>query len=211
MKIIVLGAYGKSGRSIIPEAEKRGHEVLAVAHRKHEDVHYKNVLIKDIMDLTKEDIAGYDAIIDGVSAWVPETFHVHTDGVSHIANLLEGSNTRYIKIGGTGTLFINKEHTKYFKDWENYMEEYKPLAEVLVQSLERLRSYSNIAWTYATPAFNYDVEGEATGKYHFDGEEFSIEDIPTSHISYADFASALIDILENGSYVRQRMTIVGDE
>ncbi|MBT2725319.1 hypothetical protein [Bacillus sp. ISL-46] len=64
------------------------------------------------MDLTKEDIAGYDAIIDGVIAWVPETFYVHTDGVSHIANLLDSSNTRYIKIGGTGTLFINKENTK---------------------------------------------------------------------------------------------------
>ena len=40
--------------------------------------------------------------------------------------------------------------------------------------------------------------------------KISIEDIPTSHISYADFTSALIDILENGSYVRQRMTIVGE-
>jgi len=32
------------------------------------------------MDLFKEDLAGYDAIIDGVSAWVPETFHVHFIG-----------------------------------------------------------------------------------------------------------------------------------
>ncbi|CAJ1187950.1 NAD(P)-dependent oxidoreductase [Companilactobacillus nantensis] len=210
MRLVVLGAYGKSGQAIINAASERGHEVLAVAHRRHDDITLptKHILIKDLMELTFDDIAGYDAVIDAVSAWTPSTFSVHTDGISHLANLLRTTNTRYLKIGGAGTLYINKIHTKQLKDRENYPAEMLPLADVLCESLNRLRSYSDLAWTYVTPAFNYDPDGVATGKYRIDGEEFLDTSDDDSYISYMDFATALLDIIESKSYIRQRITLV---
>ncbi|MFD1417825.1 NAD(P)-dependent oxidoreductase [Companilactobacillus keshanensis] len=211
MKIAVIGAYGKTGRALIQEATKRGHSVLAIAHRQHDDITYDNLLIKDLMDLTAADLSGLDAVIDAVSAWTPETFAVHTTGLSHLAQILSNTNTRYLKVGGAGTLYINADHTKMLKDRADYPTDWVPLADVLVASLNRLRSYSNIAWTYVTPAFNYDSEGPATGYYHIDGEEYLAKSDDDSYISYADYATGMLDILENNTYVRQRITLVGGQ
>lgn len=211
MKIAVIGAFGKSGQAIIREANHRGHTVLAIAHRDHPEValKYDQLLIKDLFDLTKNDLAGVDAVIDAVSAWTPETFAVHTAGISHLAQLLTGTTTRYLKVGGAGTLYINAEHTQMLKDRTDYPTEWGPLADALVASLDRLRSYSNLVWTYVTPAFNYDATGTATGQYHVDGEDYRAINDDDSYISYADYATGMIDVLESGKYIRQRITLVG--
>jgi len=73
-----------------------------------------------------------------------------------------------------------------------------------------LRSYSNPAWTYVTPAFNYDADGPATGHYQTDGEDYLAENDADSYISYADFATGILDILEQQTYIRQRITLVGN-
>lgn len=70
MKLMVLGAFGKSGQMIVKEAEKRGHEVIAVAHRKHDDVDFKNELIKNTVDLTGPDLTGVDAVIDAIRSFL---------------------------------------------------------------------------------------------------------------------------------------------
>lgn len=213
MKFAVIGAFGKSGQAIIREAKQRGHTVLAIAHRDHPDITLgaDRLLIKDLFDLTKADLADVDAVIDAVSAWTPATFAVHTTGISHLASLLAGTATRYLKVGGAGTLYINVEHTQMLKDRADYPADWLPLADVLVASLNRLRSYSNLAWTYVTPAFNYDATGAATGHYHVDGEDYLATDDADSYISYADYATGMLDLLESGRYVRQRITLVGGE
>lgn len=213
MRIAVIGAFGKTGRSVIKEARDRGHEIVAIAHRNHEEVDLgvEQLLIKDIMNLTVDDLKDVDAVVDAISAWTPETFYVHTDGISHLANILKGTDIRYLKVGGAGTLFINSDHTKMLKDRPDYPKDWLPLADVLVESLNRLRSYSDIHWTYVTPAFNYDPEGIRMGDYKIGGEEYHSEDDSKSYISYADYAIGMLDILEKKLYVRRRITLFNDK
>lgn len=210
MKIAVIGAFGKTGQAVIKEAQQRGHSIVGIAHKNHEeiDLGVEKLIIKDIMDLTKNDLKGVDAVVDAISAWTPETFYVHTDGISHLAKILKDTDIRYLKVGGAGTLFINSEHTKMLKDRPNYPKDWMPLADALVASLDRLRSYSNIRWTYVTPAFNYDPEGIRTGDYQIDSEEYLATDDSKHYISYADYAVGMIDIIEKGTYIRQRITLV---
>lgn len=207
MKIVVLGAFGRSGSAVVAEAEKRGHEVLAVGHHKHDDLNFAHELIKDTRELTKDDLAGADVVVDAISAWTPDTFPVHTATVSHVANLLAGTKTRYVKVGGTGTMYINPDHTQEFKDWENYPAKLKPLASALSATLQRLRSYSNIAWTFVCPALNFKIENPVTGQYQVAGEDFALPDLLKTEMSYADFAHAIVDMLESGGYVRQRVMV----
>lgn len=207
MKFIIIGAYGKSGRELVSAAEKNGHEVLAVAHKEHGDIQFKNVLIKSSVDLTKEDIAGYDIIVDAISAWTPATFPIHTNTAIHIAHLIKGTKIRYIKIGGAGTMYINSEHTKMLRDWSDYPKAILPLADVLINNLNCIRSFSDTAWTYVTPAFNYDPEGTYTGQYRINGEDMDLASLLESQISYKDMAKAIIDIAEQQLYIRQRIII----
>jgi putative NADH-flavin reductase len=207
MKIAVIGAHGKAGNLIAQQAIKRGHDVTAIVRKKHND-NFKTTIEKDLMDMNKEDLLGFDAVVNAVSAWTEDTFYIHTDGISHLAHLLEGTDTKLLMVGGSGTLYINKEHSLQLIDKPDFPEELKPLGDALRANLERLRSFSNLRWTYVSPAFELDFEGSATSNYIIGGEEFFTNDEGKSYISYTDFAEAFVDIIEN-DYVRQRVSVIG--
>jgi len=207
MKIAVIGAHGKAGNLIAQNAIKRGHEVTAIVRKKHND-NFETTIEKDLIDLNKVDLLGFDAVVNAVSAWTEDTFYIHTDGISHLAQLLKGTDTKLLMVGGAGTLYINKEHSLQLIDRPDFPEELKPLGETLRANLERLRSFSNLRWTYVSPAFELDFEGPATSNYFIGGEEFFTNDEGKSYISYSDFAEAFVDIIEN-DYVRQRVSVIG--
>jgi len=207
MKIAVIGAHGKAGNLIAQNAIERGHDVTAIVRKKHND-NFKNIIEKDLMDLNKEDLVGFDAVVNAVSAWTEDTFYIHTDGISHLAQLLEGTDTKLLMVGGAGTLYINKEHSLQLIDKPDFPEELKPLGKTLRANLERLRSFSNLRWTYVSPAYELDFEGPATSNYIIGGEEFFTNDEGKSYISYLDFAEAFVDIIEN-DYVRRRISVIG--
>ena len=56
---------------------------------------YKNgdvkVVYKDIFELTKADLAGFDAVISAFAAWTPETFPLHKKVAKHLADALSGT------------------------------------------------------------------------------------------------------------------------
>lgn len=76
-------------------------------------------------------------------------------------------------------------------------------------NLNRLRSFSNLRWTYVTPAFELDIDGAKTGKYIIGGEEYFTNEKSESYISYADFALAFVEIIEN-DYTRRRVSVIGE-
>ncbi len=47
MKLMIIGVFGHAGRAIFKEAQRRGHTVTGVAHRKHAHPLVANLLIKD--------------------------------------------------------------------------------------------------------------------------------------------------------------------
>jgi putative NADH-flavin reductase len=209
MRIAVIGAFGKAGSLIAEEAISRGHDVTAIARRKHDD-RFAKLIEKDLMDLTRDDLTGFDAVVDAASAWTPDTFHIHTDGISHLHALLEGTDARFLMMGGAGTLFVNKEHTMMVKDQPDYPEQLKPLAAALTANLERIRSYSDWPWTYVTSPHHLTWEGKDTGKYIIGGEEFFTNAKGECYISYRDFAKAFVDIIEDPKYIRRRVSVVGE-
>ena len=63
MKIAVMASNGKASRAIIEELVARGHEVTAFARHENQSA-AKHFVQKDILDLTKGDLAGFDAVVD---------------------------------------------------------------------------------------------------------------------------------------------------
>ena len=63
MKIAVVCANGKAGKLIVKEAVSRGMDVTAVVRDENKSDAPK-ALIKDLMELTAADLAGYDAVVD---------------------------------------------------------------------------------------------------------------------------------------------------
>ena len=66
MKIAVVASNGKASRAIIEELVARGHEFTAFARHENQSA-AKHFVQKDILDLTKGDLAGFDAVVDVIA------------------------------------------------------------------------------------------------------------------------------------------------
>ena len=52
------------------------------------------------------------------------------------------------------------------------------------------------------------ADGERTGKYILAGEELTLNSKGESIISYADYAVAMVDEIEKGGHIGQRISVV---
>ena len=209
MKIAIIGANGKTGVNLVKEALKQGHDVTAIVRNKD----YKNsnikVVHKDIFELSKADLAGFDAVISAFAAWTPETFPLHKKVAAHLADLLKGSDTRLIVVGGAGTLYVDDKGTMAM-DTPSFPAGYMGVAKATAESFFELKGRSDVLWTYVSPAGDYDANGARTGKYVLGGDNLILNSKNESYISYADLALAVIDELKNGAFVQKRFTAVGE-
>lgn len=207
MKIAVVAA-GKAGRKIVREAADRGMDVTAFVRTASEIDGAHTTVVRDIFDLTAEDLAGFDAVVDAFGAWTPETLPQHSTSLAHLCDILSGTDTRLLIVGGAGSLFVNPEHTACVSDGADFPEGWKPLAAAMAQALGELRARKDVRWTYISPAADFRADGEKTGAYILAGEDFTLNEKGESIISYADYAVAMVDEIESGNHIGQRISVV---
>lgn len=209
MKVAIIGANGKSGSNLVQEALKQGHDVTATLRNKE----YKNgdvkVVYKDVLELTKADLAGFDAVISAFAAWTPETFGLHKKVAKHLADALSGTKTRLLVIGGAGTLYVDDKQTMVM-DTPSFPAGYMGVAKATAESFFELKGRTGVLWTYVSPTGDYDANGARTGKYVLGGDNLILNPKNESYISYADLALAVIDELKNRNFVQKRFTAVGE-
>ncbi|MCI6260988.1 NAD(P)H-binding protein [Pyramidobacter sp. SM-530-WT-4B] len=207
MKIAVICANGKEGKLLVKEALARGLDVTAVARGENKTAATKFVS-KDLFDLTADDLKNFDVVIDAFGAWSPETLPLHGASLKHLCDLLSGTATRLLVVGGAGSLYIDKEHSLCVADAPDFPNAFKPLAAAMAAALKDLRARRDVRWTYVSPAGDFQAEGERTGRYILGGEELTLNSRGESAISYADYAVAMIDEAESGRHVQQRISVV---
>lgn len=205
--IAVVAANGRSGQLIVKEALERGHDVTVFV-RSENRTPAKKAVIKDIMELTAQDLEGFDAVVDAFGAWTPETLPQHSTTLAHLSGILSGSDTRLLVVGGAGSLYLNPEHSLTVAQGPDFPEAFKPLALAMGAALTELRKRDDVRWTYISPACDFQAEGERTGEYILSGEELTVNERGESIISYADFAVAMLDEIESGNHVGQRISVV---
>lgn len=208
MKIAVIAANGQAGRLIVKEAVERGFDVTAVVRGENKTVAQKSIK-KDIMDLTSEDLKDFDAVVSAFGAWTAETLPLYRITSEHILEILNGTDTRVLFIGGAGSLYLDETLTTQLIDTPEFPEEYKPVASAAKETLDAIRKNKNKNWTYVSPAAEFDAEAEKTGEYILAGEVFTVNEKDKSFISYADYAVAMVDEIEKGNHIGQRISVLG--
>ena len=161
-----------------------------------------------VFDLTSADLAGFDAVVDAFGAWTPETLSQHSTSLAHLCDILSGTDTRLLVVGGAGSLYVNAEHTACVSDGADFPEVFKPLASAMAKALGELRQRNDVKWTYISPAGDFQADGERSGKYILAGEELTLNAKGESIISYADYAIAMVDEIEKGDHIGQRISVV---
>ncbi len=207
MKIAVVAANGRVAQKVVKEAQDRGFEVVGFGRGENKSG-AATYTSKDIMELTKDDLAGFDAVVDGFGAWTDEEQPMHIKTSQHLCDLLSGTDTRLLIVGGAGSLYVNAEHTVQVKDGADFPAMFLPLANAQGQELEELRKRNDVKWTFISPAGDFQADGERSGKYILAGEELTLNSKGESVISYADYAIAMVDEIEKGDHIRQRISVV---
>ena len=208
MKIAVVAANGRVAQKVIAEAKNRGFEVKAFGRDTENKTVAENYVQKDIMKLTKEDLKDFDAVVDGFGAWTDEEQPMHIKTSQHLCDILSGTDTRLLIVGGAGSLYVNSEHTVQVKDGADFPAIFLPLANAQGQELEELRKRNDVNWTFISPAGDFQADGERTGKYILAGEELTLNSKGESIISYADYVIAMVDEIERGDHIQQRISVV---
>ena len=209
MKVAVAAANGKSGKLIVKEAVARGMDVTAIV-RGENQTEAKSVIKKDIFDLKKQDLEGFDVVVDALGAWTPDTVQNIYGAVNHLTDVLKGTDVRLLIVGGAGSLYVNPEHTQTVVDVTPFPEEAMPVVNAHGKALEELRKVDDVKWTYVSPAGDFQADGERTGKYILGGEELVLNSKGQSVISYADYAIAMVDEIESGKHVKERISVVSE-
>ena len=207
MKIAVVASNGKASKAIIAELIARGHAVTAFARSANRSA-AKEFVQKDIMALTKDDLSGFDAVVDGFGAYTPETLPLHTQTSQHLADLVAGTDTRLYIVGGAGSLYVDPAHTVQLLDTPEFPAEFYPLAKAQTDELAALRSRTDARWVFVSPAADFRADGAKTGKYVLGGEELTLSAAGESVISYADYALGMVDLIESGAHVGERVSLV---
>ena len=210
MKITVVCASGKQGSKLVKEALSRGHEVTAVVRQIGKAPEGAKVIVKDLFDLTLDDLQNSDVVIDAFGAWTEDVLPQHSTSLKHLCDVLSGTDIRLLVVGGAGSLYVNSEHTACLSDSPDFPDAFKPLAAAMAKALGELRQRKDVKWTYLSPAGDFQADGARTGKYILGGEELTLNSKGESVISYADYAIAMIDEAETGKHIQQRFSVVAE-
>lgn len=210
MKIAVVCAAGREGSLLVKEALQRGHEVTAIVRDGSRIPKATHALVKDLFDLTYDDLKGNDVVIDAFGAWTEDVLPQHSTSLKHLCDILSGTDIRLLVVGGAGSLYVNPQHTVCVADGPDFPDIFKPLAAAMAKALNELRARKDVRWTYLSPATDFQADGPRTGRYILGGEELTLNSKGENSISYADYAVAMIDEVEKGQYIAKRFSVVGE-
>ncbi|MGE6717303.1 NAD(P)-dependent oxidoreductase [Peribacillus frigoritolerans] len=211
MKIGIIGASGKAGSLILKEALTRGHEVTAIVRDEAKvQIQGASVLEKDVFDLKAEDIKEFDVVVNAFGAAQGKE-HLHVDAGKILIEAMKGApQTKLIVVGGAGSLFVDEAKTIRVLDTPEFPKEYFATAYNQSKNLGDLQNATDIQWTFISPSAFFDPEGNRTGGYKLGKDNLLVNSKGESYVSYADFALAVLDEIENPQHINQRFTVVAE-
>jgi putative NADH-flavin reductase len=199
MKVAVLGASGRAGSEITKELAGRGHQVLAIARKPEAIVGGAGVtaVAGDASDpaALAELIRGSDAVISAL--------HFTLSADTLVSALRQAGVGRLLITGGAASLEIGPGLRLI--DSPAFPEEYKADAMRGIAFLDDIRKETVIDWTFFSPPAMI-FEGPRLGRYRAGVDQLVTDDAGDSKISFADYAIAMVDELEQHRHSRGRFT-----
>jgi len=209
----LFGAGGNVGQRIVSEALRRNHRVTAVVRDEATMLPQHNLLVLEGDATDKASVAktaiGADAIISAISPRPGQDGRPASSLSAAAHALIDGAREAGVKrvviVGGAGSLEIAPG--QQIVDQPDFPESYKPEAFEQRDALAVYRSEADgLDWTYISPAAEVHP-GERTGKYRQSGEQLLVNEDGKSTISFEDYAVAVLDELERGAHLAQRISV----
>lgn len=213
MHLVVFGAGGNVGQRIVNEALKRQHRVTAAVRDDATILPQHNLDVVEADATERVSVAqvssGADAIISAISPRPGGDGRAASSLTDAATALIAGAKSsgvrRLIIVGGAGSLELMPG--QQIVDQPDFPDAYKPEALAQRDALEVYRDFAgDLDWTYISPAAEIHP-GRRTGAYRISGDQLLVNDEGKSTISFEDYAVAVLDELERGTHLGQRMSV----
>lgn len=206
MKIGIIAASGKAGSLVMEEAQKRGHEVTAIVRHPSKVKSEVKILKRDLFDLTTNDLKDFDVVVDAFKAPDGEEEKFLTS-IEHLVDILNGTDVRLFVIGGAGSLYVD-DHITHLYETPTFPEAFKPTSVMMGRGLEVLENQNQLNWTYISPAPNFIADGPKKNHYRLGNELLMTDKEGQNAISYADYATAMVDEIEREDHNREHLSVM---
>jgi putative NADH-flavin reductase len=187
-RIVIFGASGRTGRSVVAQAVKRGDEVVALVRDASKQWFPDAVKVRQGDPSDAHDVeaalVGADAVVSALGPIAEETTTEISDATRVVVDAMERLGPRRIVIATNGKVLDDSEVTG---SYANVAEEHRRDAAIL--------RGSRLDWTVlAAPMLNDDA---ATGDVVpvVDGKA------PGRSITRGDFAAALLDAVGTDAWI----------
>ena len=195
LRIAVIGAGGQLGRAVAAAATGRGHRVTRLGHD-----------AVDVTDATSVQgaVAGHQAVVVAVQG--PDQLASRA-ARALIAALPAAGVRRLVFVGGGASL--EGAPGQRFLDSPDFPAEFRETAQDQAEALDVLRrAGAALDWSYASPPPVHLEPGDKTGAYRAEARDTPITDASgESRVSVGDYAAALLDAVDDGTFIRQRFTV----
>ncbi len=207
MKVLVIGAGGKSGRLVVEKALSAGHTVTALVHtaedvQKHPFPGDVTVVVGDVHDrsLLGSAMQGCNGVVDAIGGSTPfKDTDLESSAAKAVLDVMEQAGAKrlvVISVLGAGE---SKEQAGFF--YEHLM------APVFLRgamkdknAMESEVRQSSVEWVLVRPPVLTDSDATGSVKIVLKGE--------TAHkITRADLAQFLVDQLTSDKFLRQAVTV----
>jgi putative NADH-flavin reductase len=208
--ITVLGGTGYTGAAIVSEALKRGHSVTVVSRTAPESpvggVTYVagSALDPAILDRAFE---GADVVVTATTSR-GEASQAAPGIAAALAERAAASGTRILVVGGFSSLRPAAGEPRFIEG--EVPEQYLAEANAGHESLEALLAApANVNWVFVSPpgAYGSWIPGEPTGTYRLGGEVAILDEEGKSTITGADFALAILDLIDSDDHAREHVSV----
>ncbi|KPA88435.1 putative NADH-flavin reductase [Pseudomonas asplenii] len=200
-KIAIIGATGRAGSQLLEEALRRGHSVTAIARNTAKIAHREGVVSKAVDAL---DAAALEAAVAGHDVVISAAHFATLPAVAVIGPVKKAGVKRLLVVGGAGSLLL-PDNSRVI-DSPGFPPEYKAEASAGAAFLESLRQEKELDWTFLSPSAEF-VEGERTGRFRLGKDHLLVSAEGRSWITFADYAIALLDEIEQPAHSRQRFAV----
>lgn len=206
MKVLVIGAAGRTGKAVVERAIAAGHQVTAFARDAGElDMPGVRVVKGDATDQTAVEAAtrGQDAVLDTVGGTTPyKQTTLETSVAKTVITAMERNGVR--RLVATSMLGVGESRAN-----ATFYE--RLLVSTLLRGADKDKSAmeaeikaSALEWVILRPAILTD--DPASGRVHV----YSEDDGEKAHqISRADLAAFIVDQLSSNEHLRRSITIAG--
>jgi putative NADH-flavin reductase len=208
MRILVIGAAGRTGRQIVERALGHGHDVTALIHNTPLPIENEalNVVQGDVRDLdvVRRAVVGHSAVAFALSQGSGAGADIHEAGIATVIQAMaECMVSRLAAVSAAGTFARNDKKLPF-----GYRTLVATAMRAVYDDLEAMEMRimaSDLDWTIVRPVGLTDDPPGGRYRVSLDGSLLA----KASRISRADVASVVVKALETDTYWR-RAVVVAD-